>query len=224
MRAVAKGRAERSIRYIREAFFAAREFSDLDDLNAQACVWCEGQASDRPWPEDSRLSVREAFEPERAKHAQVACRLNAMGMRSGSGKAFTRRIVLKIRLHYSLKSRYDRLRERGMLTLEEMAQRLTVAPCTLKTWQRAGLLPAHRFGGREEYLYEPPGAQPQSTHQRINASTAGKDYAPHSGRQRQVPTDLTDEVQCSPLLRCRARERRSQHHEAQRANRIVEML
>ncbi len=61
-----KGRVERSIRYIREAFFAAREFADLDDLNAQAFAWCEGPASDRRWPEDSTLSVREAFERERA--------------------------------------------------------------------------------------------------------------------------------------------------------------
>ena len=28
-----KGRVERAIRYIRESFFAAREFADLDDLN-----------------------------------------------------------------------------------------------------------------------------------------------------------------------------------------------
>ena len=57
-----KGRVERSIRYIREAFFAAREFNDLDDLNAQARTWCDGLASDRRWPEDASLSVREAFE------------------------------------------------------------------------------------------------------------------------------------------------------------------
>ena len=31
-----KGRVERAIRHIREAFFAARTFTDLDDLNAQA--------------------------------------------------------------------------------------------------------------------------------------------------------------------------------------------
>jgi len=62
-----KGRVERSIQYVRRAFFAAaREFADLDDLNAQARQWCEGQASDRPWPEDRRQSVREAFERERA--------------------------------------------------------------------------------------------------------------------------------------------------------------
>ena len=31
-----KGRVERSIRYIRDNFFAARAFTDVDDLNAQA--------------------------------------------------------------------------------------------------------------------------------------------------------------------------------------------
>jgi transposase len=60
-----KGRVERAIRYVREAFFAAREFADLDDLNAQARAWCEGQASDRRWPEDVRRTVRETFEAER---------------------------------------------------------------------------------------------------------------------------------------------------------------
>ena len=61
-----KGRVERSIRYIRDNFFAARTFSDLDDLNAQALAWCEGDACDRRWPEDDRLTVRQALEVERA--------------------------------------------------------------------------------------------------------------------------------------------------------------
>lgn len=60
-----KGRVERSIRYIRDNFFAARTFTDLDDLNAQALVWCEGPACDRRWPEDDRLSVRQAAQAER---------------------------------------------------------------------------------------------------------------------------------------------------------------
>ena len=61
-----KARVERKIRFIRAFFFAARDFTDVDDLNAQARVWCEGQAGDLRWPEDQRLSVREAFEIERA--------------------------------------------------------------------------------------------------------------------------------------------------------------
>ena len=61
-----KGRVERSIRYIRDNFFAARTFTDVDDLNAQAQAWCEGPACDRRWPEDDRLTVRQAVQVERA--------------------------------------------------------------------------------------------------------------------------------------------------------------
>ncbi len=59
-----KGRVERAIKYIRSAFFAARKWSDLDDLNAQADAWCQGQSADRPCPEDRTMTVREAFELE----------------------------------------------------------------------------------------------------------------------------------------------------------------
>ena len=60
-----KGRVERAIRYVRDSFFAARAWRDLDDLNAQAREWCQGVAADRPWPDDRSLTVREAFERER---------------------------------------------------------------------------------------------------------------------------------------------------------------
>lgn len=62
-----KGRVERAIRFIRSSFFAARQWTDLDDLNAQAEVWCRGQAADRPCPEDRSMSVRAAFEQERSQ-------------------------------------------------------------------------------------------------------------------------------------------------------------
>lgn len=61
-----KGRVERAIRYVRDNFFAARKYTDLDDLNAQAEAWCDGPAADRRCPEDSRITVREAFEQEKA--------------------------------------------------------------------------------------------------------------------------------------------------------------
>ena len=40
-----KGRVERAIRYVRDNFWPARTFTDLSDLNAQADLWCMGQAS-----------------------------------------------------------------------------------------------------------------------------------------------------------------------------------
>jgi len=62
-----KGRVERAIRYIRDAFFAARTFVDLDDLNRQAEAWCLGQADDRLCPQDKTLTVREAFAQEQPR-------------------------------------------------------------------------------------------------------------------------------------------------------------
>ncbi len=59
-----KGRVERAIRYIRDSFFAGRQWSDIDDLNAQADAWCAGTAANRPCPEDRRMTVREAFDQE----------------------------------------------------------------------------------------------------------------------------------------------------------------
>jgi hypothetical protein len=55
------GRVDR----LRNSFFAARSWSDLDDLNAQARQWCDGVAADRRCPGDTTLSVREAFDQER---------------------------------------------------------------------------------------------------------------------------------------------------------------
>ena len=60
-----KGRVERAIRYIREAFFAARAYVDLADLNRQAAEWTAAGALDRTWVEDRARTVRQAFEDER---------------------------------------------------------------------------------------------------------------------------------------------------------------
>jgi transposase len=59
-----KGRVERAIRFVRDSFFAARTFSGLDDLNAQADAWCRSLAADRRCPEDQTRSVGEVFAEE----------------------------------------------------------------------------------------------------------------------------------------------------------------
>ncbi|MBM4373353.1 MAG: IS21 family transposase, partial [Deltaproteobacteria bacterium] len=51
-RANEKGRVERAIRYLREAFFAARAFRDVDDLNAQFVRWRDTVAHARRVPGD----------------------------------------------------------------------------------------------------------------------------------------------------------------------------
>lgn len=62
-----KGRVERAIRYIRDSFFAARTWTDLDDLNAQAIHWCNTVAAERKCPEDRNRTVAEVFAEEQSK-------------------------------------------------------------------------------------------------------------------------------------------------------------
>jgi transposase len=61
-----KGRVERAIRFVRDSFFAARKFADLDDLNTQADTWCNGLAADRRCPDQVVGTVRDAFAEESA--------------------------------------------------------------------------------------------------------------------------------------------------------------
>src|SRR5512145_1757393 len=47
-----KGRVERMIQYLRHAFFAARRFTSVEDLNAQLAQWIADTAHQRPVPGD----------------------------------------------------------------------------------------------------------------------------------------------------------------------------
>ncbi len=60
-----KGRVERSIRYIRDNFFAGRVFEDIDTLNEQARHWCTQIAASRPCPGNPDLTVEQMWHSER---------------------------------------------------------------------------------------------------------------------------------------------------------------
>jgi hypothetical protein len=62
-----KGRVERAIRYLREGFFAARAFRDVEDLNAQFVQWRDTVAHARRVPGDSTRTVAEALAEEQAR-------------------------------------------------------------------------------------------------------------------------------------------------------------
>jgi len=88
---------------------------------------------------------------------EIAAILNQDGFKPGKGQRFTARYIARIQKHYSLRSRFDRLRAIGMLTLEEMAGRLSVNPKTVKIWAAHGIINAHAYTDKPEHLYEPPG-------------------------------------------------------------------
>jgi len=84
-----KGRVERHIDFVRKSFFAARKFTDVADLNAQARDWCEGRALERPWPEDDSLSVRQAFALEQPRLLELPATDYALGQRLEASVAKT---------------------------------------------------------------------------------------------------------------------------------------
>ncbi|RMF64276.1 MAG: recombinase family protein [Bacteroidetes bacterium] len=119
---------------------------------------------------------------------QIARILNERGRVSGEGLHFHRIMVQRIRRDYELKTRYDRLREAGMLTLDEIAGVLGISTQTVKIWRNRGLLRAHAYNDKNECLYEHPGDDPP----------VKKQGSKLSKRRRfpEVAPNPTKEVQC----------------------------
>jgi transposase len=66
-RANEKGKIERQIHYLRQAFFAARTFVDVDDLNAQFRRWRDDIAHQRRHPEQPDQTVAHVFALEQPR-------------------------------------------------------------------------------------------------------------------------------------------------------------
>jgi DNA invertase Pin-like site-specific DNA recombinase len=96
----------------------------------------------------------------RHTHTEIAGILNARGLTSGEGRPFHRLTVRNIRDDYGLRSREQRLRDAGMLTLAETAALLSVSTRTVKVWHHAGLITGHPFNDKGQCLYPPPGENP----------------------------------------------------------------
>jgi transposase len=62
-----KGRVERAIRYVRESFWAGRDFTILSECNRQALLWRDQVAHQRPWPGDNTRTVADAFAEEQPR-------------------------------------------------------------------------------------------------------------------------------------------------------------
>ena len=112
-------------------------------------------------------------------YGEIAAILNRRGYRTGHGHAFDPMSVRVVRVNYALKSRRDRLRERGLLTALEVADRFGVSDDTVHRWRKAGRLRGHAYSDRPRYLYEildpPPTEQSRpSPEQRRSPDPAGQ--------------------------------------------------
>jgi hypothetical protein len=99
-------------------------------------------------------------------YADVARILNEKGFKTGDGLPLTSIAGGYVRKAYGLKSRFDRLRERGMLTISEMARACGISINTIGHWRQKGLIGAHTINDRTQFLFEAPGQNPPKKHAR----------------------------------------------------------
>jgi DNA invertase Pin-like site-specific DNA recombinase len=86
---------------------------------------------------------------------EVAEVLNRQGRRTWENEPFNLKKIAHIREAFKLKSRYSRLRAKGLLTAREMSVRHGVTFTTINAWGREGLLQKHRYDNVRRCLYEP---------------------------------------------------------------------
>lgn len=103
-------------------------------------------------------------------YPQIASLLNDRGLLTGLSKRFTAQNVARVRRRYGLASRYDRLRQAGMLTVDEMAAMLGITPQSVKIWKRHGLLRGQTYNDKNDCLFEHPGNNPPRKAQGVKLS------------------------------------------------------
>jgi DNA invertase Pin-like site-specific DNA recombinase len=99
-------------------------------------------------------------------YPEIAELLNQQGYRPGGsarrGRGDDRFTALRVAYlvhRYGLRSRYDRLRDRGMLSKREAAARLNIHETTLTRWVEHGLITRHAYDAHH-HLYEVPESNP----------------------------------------------------------------
>jgi len=89
---------------------------------------------------------------------EVAQALNERGFVSGTGKSFNGSLVKGVRRAYGPATREERLRAAGLLTLDEVADRLGLHKETVKRYRRDGRLTVryHPINEANQFMYEDP--------------------------------------------------------------------
>ena len=87
---------------------------------------------------------------------EVAQMLNQRQWRSGHGLGLNQRMVHRLAKGDHLASRDERLRARGLLTPQEIAEQIGSKPNLVDYWREQGLLKGARRNEKNEYYYERP--------------------------------------------------------------------
>ena len=92
---------------------------------------------------------------DRHTEAEIASMFNKRGLRTGYDRKFNAVGIQHALRTYGLKSRQQRLREAGLLTSAEIAERLQTSLSMVCYWRCHGVLHGEAYG-ESKYLYHPP--------------------------------------------------------------------
>ena len=134
---------------------------------------------------------------------RIAELLNERGLQPGGtarpgreNDRFTAKRVAYLVNRYRLKSRYDRLRERGLRTKKEIAKQLGIHEHTVVRWAEHGIIKRQAYNGHA-YLYEDPGPDMPPKHcSRWDRLTDRATAMQERVEEEQGPRLDQQEVQC----------------------------
>jgi len=129
--------------------------------------WEEWKTSEEVLAEIDRLLDHHTY-------GEIATLLNERGLTTGGGKKLDGYRVKRIRREYKLRSRERRLRERGLLSLEEASEMLGFCKAIVRRKRAKGTLPTaeHKLNDMGEYMYEP--LLPENTEKSSHCSSSDR--------------------------------------------------
>jgi hypothetical protein len=137
-------------------------------------------------PRSKRLWELKKPEPELIKQidelldhyttGEIAEILSKKGFKTGTGLPLTGRKVYFIQRTYGLKTRYERLKEKGFLTHKEIARVLGINKHTVTIWRRQGRLKAHTYTEKGALMYEPPDPEKTKKYEHVKKRITAQMY------------------------------------------------
>ena len=112
--------------------------------------------------------------------AQAAAILNEQGAATGAGGRFDRHAIDWIRRRWRIKSLRERLRDKGMMSIAEMAHHLGLREWEVRDLRACGRLQGRTVNDKGEWMLEPPAEDIVSSIRRTKAAAEPSRNAPRT--------------------------------------------
>jgi len=134
----------------------------------------------RKTPEPIVALIDELLDPH--TDAEVAELLNERGCVTGAGNKFSKQSVRWIRNSKGLKSYKERLKEKGMMTPDEISKHYGISYDTVKSWRKKSILIGRKCNDKGDWLYYLPSNENLSIMKK-----SIKDFSPGGLNEIELP-------------------------------------